>query len=101
MFNLTLSKVKLLAKPFQNAVRDTSSNFSQIQESLDMIKDVINPIANEIEMPFNATNTETFTNASRFVRTPNPNNQQSQAEIFQQNYVTKINNRCISQFESE
>lgn len=95
-----MSKISLLSKPFQNAIRETSSNLSQIQDSLDMIKDVISPISDEIETPFNATNTETFSNESRSARTVDPNRTQTDAQYFQQRYVTKINDRCKEQMES-
>lgn len=100
MFNLTISKMSLLSKPFQNAVRETTSNLSQIQDSLDMIKDVLVPITNEIEMPFNTTDNEIFLNENRFVGTIDPNHQDMSAKFFQQRYITKINERCRSQMES-
>lgn len=100
MFNLTMSKLTLLSKPFRNAVRETSSNLSQIQDSLDMIKDVISPITSEIETPFNDTNTETFFNESRSARTIDLNRQETEAKFIQQHYEAKINDRCKSQMES-
>lgn len=98
MFNLTISKVTLLSKPFQNAVRETSSNLSQIQDSLDMITDVVRPITNEIETPFNKTDSERFSNESRPVRAVDGEN--TDAKLFQQQYVQKINDRCMVQMES-
>lgn len=92
-----MSKVTLFSKPFRNAIRETSQNLSQIQDSLDMIKDVISPITHEIETPFNTT--ETLSNETRIVRTLDPNRQQIDAKFFQQSYVTKINDRCKSQME--
>lgn len=95
-----MSKIKLLSKPFQNAIRETSSNLSQIQDSLDMIKDVVSPITSEIETPFNATDIEPFSNESRFVRTVDPNGQQIAAKSIQNSYVSKIHDRCKLQMES-
>lgn len=95
-----MSKVTLLSKPFQNAIRGVSSNLTQIQDSLDMIKDVVSPITNEIETPFNATNADTFANESQFMEPIDPNHQEKKAKLFQQNYVTKINERCKFQLES-
>lgn len=95
-----MSKISLLSKPFRNALRETSSNLSQIQESLDMITGVITPIANEIEAPFNATNAESFSNESRSVRTTHSDDrQQIDAKIVQQRYVTKIYDRCKQQMD--
>lgn len=99
MFNLTLSKVTLLSKPFTNAIRDTSSNLTQIQDSLDMIQDVISPISSEIETTFNMTKTETLSNDRRTVRIVDTS-QQIQPKLVQQNYVKKINERCKSQLDS-
>lgn len=89
-----------MSKPFTNAIRETSSNLTQIQDSLDMIQGVLSPISNEIETPFNSTNTETFSNESRFVRVIDPSQEQDQAKYIRQNYVTKINERCKLQLES-
>ncbi len=101
MFNLTISKVTLLSKPFQNTIRDTSANLSQIQDSLDMIKDVIGPLVEEIETPFNATENETISSTeSRFVRADADDHLTTDAKSFQQQYITKINARCKSQMES-
>lgn len=98
MFNLTISKLTLLSKPFQNAIRETSSNLSQIQDSLDMITDVVRPITKEIETPFNLTSNMTVSLENRFERYAD--DQSIDGRIFQQQYVTKINDRCKSQMES-
>lgn len=98
MFNLTISKITLLSKPFQSAMRETASNLTQIQDSLDMITDVVRPLTNEIETPFQEDDTdeENVPAESRFVRTLN----ETDGKLFRQRYVAKINDRCKSQMMS-
>lgn len=85
-----------MTKPFHNLLKDVSTNFSDIPNSFEMINEVIDPIADEIETPFNQTELQNYPNQSQTEPLPVD---EDQAKAFREGYILKINQRCKAQLD--
>uniref|UniRef100_A0A182QHZ8 Dendritic cell-specific transmembrane protein-like domain-containing protein n=1 Tax=Anopheles farauti TaxID=69004 RepID=A0A182QHZ8_9DIPT len=91
-FNLTLTRVDLMSKPFQNALAQGRDRLPELKREFSQIVSIVEPIVREVEY---AESEEDGVSAEKesspAIRT---------AEDYQQMYVAKLNERCLAQLET-
>lgn len=83
-----------MAKPFHNAIMGMKENMTNIKDSFELIKNVLEPIIEEVE------DSDNFTMEGKVKRADeiNPNDPKiHDTEYYQKKYLNKLENRCNEQ----
>uniref|UniRef100_A0A182T7D0 Dendritic cell-specific transmembrane protein-like domain-containing protein n=1 Tax=Anopheles maculatus TaxID=74869 RepID=A0A182T7D0_9DIPT len=98
-FNLTLARVDLMTKPFQNALLQGRDRLPELKEEFSKIVSIVKPIVREVEYSGGDEDSEED-NSSGSERTEETSPQILSAADYQQLYVAKLNERCLAQLET-
>uniref|UniRef100_A0A182PFH5 Dendritic cell-specific transmembrane protein-like domain-containing protein n=1 Tax=Anopheles epiroticus TaxID=199890 RepID=A0A182PFH5_9DIPT len=92
-FNLTLTRVDLMTKPFQNALLQGRDRLPELKQEFGEIVSIVRPIVREVESSTGGEEDEASGEEE-------PSNSIRSAADYQQTYVAKLNERCLAQLET-
>uniref|UniRef100_A0A182WAL4 Dendritic cell-specific transmembrane protein-like domain-containing protein n=1 Tax=Anopheles minimus TaxID=112268 RepID=A0A182WAL4_9DIPT len=98
-FNLTLTRIDLMTKPFQNALLQGRDRLPELKEEFSEIVSIVKPILREVEYASSDEDSDEDT-ADRGERTEGAMSPIQSAADYQQMYVAKLNERCLAQLET-
>ncbi|XP_053674561.1 protein sneaky [Anopheles nili] len=90
-FNLTLTRIDLMSKPFQNALLQGKDRLPELKHEFSRIVSIVEPIVREVELSPEGQNDDDVDVDHAPIRS---------AADYQQQYVAKLNERCLAQLET-
>uniref|UniRef100_A0A182LUT7 Dendritic cell-specific transmembrane protein-like domain-containing protein n=1 Tax=Anopheles culicifacies TaxID=139723 RepID=A0A182LUT7_9DIPT len=98
-FNLTLTRIDLMTKPFQNALLQGRDRLPELKEEFSKIVSIVKPIVREVEYTSSDEDSrEDFVDENG--QTDGAALPIQSAADYQQMYVAKLNERCLAQLET-
>ncbi|KFB43946.1 AGAP005349-PA-like protein [Anopheles sinensis] len=103
-FNLTLTRLDLMSKPFQNALLQGRTKLPELKQEFYGIVSIVKPIVREVELPTPSENeldedsqeSENVVGESNLPKNPSV----LTASEYQQLYTAKLNERCHAQLQN-
>ncbi|XP_035791120.1 protein sneaky-like isoform X2 [Anopheles albimanus] len=89
-FNLTLTRVDLMSKPFQNALLGSRTRLPELKREFSEIVSIVEPLVREVEGSMEANHS---------AEQPGDGSILSAAD-YQDMYAAKLNERCLAQLET-
>uniref|UniRef100_A0A182KBE7 Dendritic cell-specific transmembrane protein-like domain-containing protein n=1 Tax=Anopheles christyi TaxID=43041 RepID=A0A182KBE7_9DIPT len=107
-FNLTLTRVDLMTKPFQNALLQGRDRLPELKEEFSHIVSIVKPIVREVEYSARDEEGEQTPNSlsseedsvDGVAKVGDEVSPIRSAADYQQTYVAKLNERCLAQLET-
>uniref|UniRef100_A0A182IMI2 Dendritic cell-specific transmembrane protein-like domain-containing protein n=1 Tax=Anopheles atroparvus TaxID=41427 RepID=A0A182IMI2_ANOAO len=100
-FNLTLTRVDLISKPFQNALLQGQHRLPELKREFSEIVSIVEPISREVELPIDGNGSEDVKGATTdetILRNATP--AVLPASEYQRLYTEKLNERCLAQLQT-
>uniref|UniRef100_A0A182YQ08 Dendritic cell-specific transmembrane protein-like domain-containing protein n=1 Tax=Anopheles stephensi TaxID=30069 RepID=A0A182YQ08_ANOST len=98
-FNLTLTRVDLMTKPFQNALLQGRERLPELKKEFSEIVSIVKPIVREVEHSSGDEDGEQDSSSESGQIKEETQNIKS-AEDYQQMYVARLNERCLAQLQT-
>uniref|UniRef100_A0A182R2L1 Dendritic cell-specific transmembrane protein-like domain-containing protein n=1 Tax=Anopheles funestus TaxID=62324 RepID=A0A182R2L1_ANOFN len=98
-FNLTLMRIDLMTKPFQNALLQGRDRLPELKKEFSEIVSIVEPIVREVEYASSDEDSEEDID-DRSGQSDDATSHIQSAADYQQMYVAKLNERCLAQLET-